>query len=347
MRRPPPQAQPRTPAPTGAPDAPAPLRGSEVAGLAESLYLRLFVLALGSLPLICGLAVVAALVRTHNADLLRTTALAAALAALAALALRAPVRAYRALRRRPLFSLGAPLVALTALTLDGVTYSPLSYPAAVSIAIPAFVCGRRWALAAATIISVGALTAATVRYGFGVIDAVGQGTAGYFVWALVLAGLAERFAHLAMQLAPVAPPPTDRPPPILVSTPNRDSSSAAPEPSRVRAPTAGTAVRHPLALRASPRDSYRCLPCSPTGCEPRTSPAASGSPPPPSTGTSSEPSSERGSDRSASSWPWSYAPRSCTGRPLAENLQPGQAARCCIPASHRGAGFLPQRASRA
>ncbi len=247
MRRPPPQAQPRTPAPTGAPDAPAPLRGSEVAGLAESLYLRLFVLALGSLPLICGLAVVAALVRTHNADLLRTTALAAALAALAALALRAPVRAYRALRRRPLFSLGAPLVALTALTLDGVTYSPLSYPAAVSIAIPAFVCGRRWALAAATIISVGALTAATVRYGFGVIDAVGQGTAGYFVWALVLAGLAERFAHLAMQLAPVAPPPTDRPPPILVSTPNRDSSSAAPEPSRVRAPTAGTAAATPTA----------------------------------------------------------------------------------------------------
>ena len=268
------------------------------------------------------------------------------MAGLAALALRAPVRAYRALRRRPLLSLGAPLLALTALTLDGVIYSPLSYPAAVSIAIPAFVCGRRWALAAAALISVGALIAATLRYGVGVLDAVGQGTAGYFVWALVLAGLAERFAHLAMQLPPVARPRTRR----RAAEPGLDAPARlASHCSRAiaRPRTHSRTLRHPQGSRSSPRDSYRCLPCLPTGCGPRTSPTASGSPRPPSTGTSSERSSERGSGHSASSWPWSYAPGCFTRRPLAEEFRACQAARCCTPTSQRGAGVLPQLASRA
>ena len=94
---------------TGAPDAPTPRRGSEAAGLVEALYLRLFVLALGCLPLVCVLAIVAALVRTQNAELLRTTTLAVAMAALAALALRAPARGYRALRRRPVLWLRPPV----------------------------------------------------------------------------------------------------------------------------------------------------------------------------------------------------------------------------------------------
>lgn len=212
--------------------------GSEVVGLTESLYLRLYVLALGCIPLVCGLALVAALVRTHNASFARTAALAVGMALLAALALRAPARGYRAMRRWPVLSLAAPLVALIALTIDGVTYSPLSYPAAVSIAGPAFVCGRRWALAAATFISLGALTAGTVHNGFGALDAVGQGTAGYFVWALVLAGLAERFVHLAMELPPVAPPPTNAAPPVPVPVRGRDAPSSQTVPIPVTTPSA-------------------------------------------------------------------------------------------------------------
>jgi len=119
--------------------------GSEVAGVAEALYLRLFVIALGCLAFVCGLAIVVALARTHNANFVRTAALALAMGLLAWLALQAPGRSYRMLRRRPALSLTAPLLALVALAIDGVLYSPLSYPATVSIAFPAFVCGRRWA----------------------------------------------------------------------------------------------------------------------------------------------------------------------------------------------------------
>jgi len=74
------------------------------------------------------------------------------------LAVRMRWRVYRAMRRRPVLTLGAPTLALATLVVDGVSHSPLSYPAAVSIAFPAFVCGRRWALAAAATISIGAVS---------------------------------------------------------------------------------------------------------------------------------------------------------------------------------------------
>ena len=208
--------------------------GSEVVAVVEALHLRLLIVALGCIPLVCGLTVIVALVRTHNANFARTAALAIGLALLAMLALRAPVRLYRALRRRPWLSLTAPLLALSALAIDGVTYSPLSYPAAVSIALAAFVCGRRWALTAAALISVGAVTTATLHNGLGALEAVGQGAAGYFVWALVLAGLAERFARLAMRMPPGAPPPKDAAPPAPVAILPSDRPSnarAAAEPS--------------------------------------------------------------------------------------------------------------------
>ena len=206
--------------------------GREIVAVAEALYLRLFVIALGCLPFVCGLAIVVALVRTENANFVRTTALALAMALLAVLVLQVPVRVYRAMRRWPLLSLVAPGLALGALAIDGVLYSPLSFPAAVSIAFPAFVCGRRWALAAAALIAVGALTTATWRAGLSALDSVGQGTAGYFVWALVLAGLAERFARLVMQMAPVATPattvaPSSIPVPNLAGDPLPTTSKAA------------------------------------------------------------------------------------------------------------------------
>ena len=181
--------------------------GREVAALAEALYLRMFVMALGGMMMMCGLVVVAALVRTQNADYVRTAALAIGFALLAGLALRVPRTVYFAMRRRPVLSLAAPMLALLGLIIDGVGYSPLSYTAAVSTAYPAFACGRRWALAAATLISVGALTAATLSSGWEALNWVGQGTVGYFVWALVIAGLAESFARLVMRLPQAQTPP--------------------------------------------------------------------------------------------------------------------------------------------
>lgn len=181
----------------------------ELAGLAEALYLRLFVVALGGMQIVCIMAIVAALARTSNADLARTAALAIGLGTIATLALRHRERCYRAIRRHAVLSLATPLLALGALLADGVGHSPLSYPAAVSIAVPAFVCGRRWALAAAVLISVGAVGGAWLYDGTSALNAVGQGTIGYFVWAIVLAGLADAFAPLAMRMPPIeAPPPT-------------------------------------------------------------------------------------------------------------------------------------------
>jgi DNA-binding CsgD family transcriptional regulator len=198
-------------APPIAPSAPTPQNGREVAALAEALYVRLFVVALGGMQIVCAMAVVAALARTYNADLLRTTLLAASLAAIATVVLTDHERWYGAARRHPALALTGPVLALAALVIDGVSHSPLSYPAAVSIAVPAFVCGRRWALAAAVLISIGALSGAWVQEGASALNSVGQGTAGYFVWAIVLAGLAEFFAPLAMRMpqpdtTPVVPP---------------------------------------------------------------------------------------------------------------------------------------------
>jgi hypothetical protein len=107
--------------------------GREVVCLAETLYLRLFIIALGGLQFVCGLAVLAAIVRTSNAHFVRTAALAGGLALAAVLTLRSPGVGYRLMRRRPIFSLAIPVLALVALALDGVSHSPLSYPAAVSV----------------------------------------------------------------------------------------------------------------------------------------------------------------------------------------------------------------------
>ena len=226
-------------APAAPPISAGPLtaqNGREVAALAEALYVRLFVVALGGMQIVCAMAVVAALARTHNAGLLRTTLLAASLAAIATIVLTDHERWYRALRRRPALALTGPVLALAALVIDGVSHSPLSYPAAVSIAVPAFVCGRRWALAAAVLISIGALGGAWVQEGASALNSVGQGTAGYFVWAIVLAGLAEFFAPLAMRMphpdaAPGAPPGPLRVPNLAGDPPptgSRPNAAAVP-----------------------------------------------------------------------------------------------------------------------
>jgi DNA-binding CsgD family transcriptional regulator len=204
----------------------------------EVLYLRLVVIALGGLQFVCALAVIIAFVRTSDANFARTAALAALLALLAALALHARKHVYLAMRRRPLLSLGAPVLALAALVIDGVSHSPMSYVAAVSVALTAFVSGRRWALAAATLVSVGAVTAAMLRTGVGALNSVGQGTSGYFVWALVCSGLAESFALLTTRLPQTTSPPAEAVAPKRVPNLAGDPPVAKPEPA-TSAPAAG------------------------------------------------------------------------------------------------------------
>ncbi len=226
--------------------------GSEVAGVVDALYLRLFVVALGCLLFVCALAIVVALARTHNANFVRTAALALSMALLASVALRAPARCYRIIRRRPVLSLTPALLALGALAADGILYSPLSYPAAVCIAFPAFVCGRGWALAAATLISVGAITTAILLSEASALGSVAPGAAGYIGWALVLSGLAERFARLTMQMppaiscpapaAPLAPPAAEAGDPPAASEPaSRSATTTAVSPGR--RPDAGLTAR--------------------------------------------------------------------------------------------------------
>ena len=190
--------------------------GAEAAALAEVLYLRLLVIALAGIQFVCGLAVVSAIVRTQHSDFIRTTVLSLFIALLAALALRARVVCYRAMRRWPQASLVAPCISVAALIVDGVSHSPLSYVCAVSIAFPAFVCGRRWALAAAALISVGAIAAAALRTGLEALNSTGQGTSGYFVWALVCSGLAESFVQITMRCPHVDSVPSVALPPIRV-----------------------------------------------------------------------------------------------------------------------------------
>jgi DNA-binding CsgD family transcriptional regulator len=223
-------------------------------GVAEELYVRLVIIALGGLQFLCGLAVIAALVRTQNANFVRTTGLAVGIALLAALALRDPRRRYREMRRRPVLSLTAPIIGLTALVIDGVGHSPLSYVATVTIALPAFVCGRRWALASATLISLGALTAATLSTGSFALGDVGLGAVGYFVWALVLSGLAESFVQLTMRMPPIiAPAPAPEPPlriPNLAGDPlPTDTPAEAPPPATTRGSPEPPSSPSPLSAR--------------------------------------------------------------------------------------------------
>jgi len=180
--------------------------GAEAVDLTEALYVRLITVALWGMQIVCAMSVVIAFVRTDDANFARTTTIAVLLALVSGLALRSRVRCYRAMRRWPVLSLSPPVVALAALVVDGVSHSPMSYPASVGIAITAFVSGRRWALAAATLVSAGAIMAATLNAGLGALNSVGQGASGYFVWALVCAGLAESFVLLIMRLPQVAAP---------------------------------------------------------------------------------------------------------------------------------------------
>jgi DNA-binding CsgD family transcriptional regulator len=233
-------------------DAVAIRNGSEVASLAEALYLRMFVMALGGMVIMCGLVILAATVRTRNADFLRTASLALGLAVLAGLALRSPRRVYFAMRFRPTLSLVAPMLALLALVIDDVGHSPLSYPAAVSTAYPAFVCGRRWALAAATLISVGAVTAATMRTGPGALNSVGQGAVGYFVWALVLSGLAESFTRLIMRMPQIQTSPSLAPPAQVVNLAG-DPPPSKPAPSDPSAVRESVPERVPSTVRLTAR----------------------------------------------------------------------------------------------
>jgi DNA-binding CsgD family transcriptional regulator len=191
--------------------------GAELADLTEVLYVRLVVIALHGLQFVCAGAVIFAVVRTSGADFARTAALAVVITGLAGLALRVRVRIYRAMRRRPVLSLVPPLLALTALVVDGVSHSPMSYVAAVAVALTGFINGRRWGLVAAVLVSVGAVTAAVLRTGLGALDSVGQGTSGYFVWALVCSGLAESFALLTIRMPQAPPPPAGPAPPVRVA----------------------------------------------------------------------------------------------------------------------------------
>lgn len=208
--------------------------GGEAVGLTEVLYVRLVVIVLHGLVMVSAGAVVIAFVRTSEANFARTTALAVLVALLAVVALRARVRVYRAMRRRPLLSLAPPLLALAALIVDGVSHSPISYIAAVCVAMTGFVSGRGWALAAATLVSVGAVTAAMLRIGPGALDSVGQGTSGYFVWALVSSGLAEAFVRMTMRLSRIPPATNDDQGPLRVRNLAGDAAIASATPTSSR-----------------------------------------------------------------------------------------------------------------
>ncbi len=230
--------------------------GAEVASLTEALYVGLLTVALWGMHVVCAMSVVIAFVRTDDANFVRTTTLAAILSLLSGLALRWRVRFYRAMRRWPLLALSPPLVPLVALVVDGVSHSPMSYPATVGIAMTAFVGGRRWALVAATLVALGAIAAQTLNTGLGALNSVGQGASGYFVWALVCAGLAESFVLLMLRLPPPAPPRQTRPPvhvPNLAGDPDRPPAPPpAPPPAVTPAPADArreASARDPAALQ--------------------------------------------------------------------------------------------------
>jgi DNA-binding CsgD family transcriptional regulator len=211
--------------------------GAEAADLTEALYVGLLAVALWGMQVVCAMSVVIAFVRTDHANFARTTMLAVVLSLLSALALRSRVRYYRAMRRWPLLSLSPPAVSLVALVIDGVSHSPMSYPASVGIAMTAFVHGRRWALVAATLVSVGAIAAAMLNAGLGALNSVGQGAAGYFVWALVCAGLAESFVLLILRLPQPDPSPSPPSEPVRVPNLGGDPGRAPADPPAAQGPS--------------------------------------------------------------------------------------------------------------
>ena len=229
--------------------------GAEAAGLTEALYVGLLAVALWGMQVVCAMSVVIAF-RAHGPCELRAHDDARC----------RPVDAVRvgAQVPRPLLPGDAALAAavaqpagrgasLVALVIDGVSHSPMSYPASVGIAMTAFVHGRRWALVAATLVSVGAIAAAMLNAGLGALNSVGQGAAGYFVWALVCAGLAESFVLLILRLP--QPDPSPAPPSEPVRVPNLGSDPVGRP--RIRPPR--TDPRH----RDRGRDHRRRRPATP------------------------------------------------------------------------------------
>jgi DNA-binding CsgD family transcriptional regulator len=209
------------------------LRPGELVAVGEVLYQRVFALAVWGIGLAAAMAVVAAIGRTREADLPRTAALAVLLIGMSVFLGRNAPRIYRAMRKRPALSLLPASVALLCICLDGINHSPLSFAAGVTVAVAAYAGGVRWGLAAATLLAIGVVGAAAMSGGApweldGVDDvpSVVPGAAGYFLYALLVGVLGDRFARLALHLNTIDTPPLH--PPLQV--PNLASATAPVEP---------------------------------------------------------------------------------------------------------------------
>lgn len=201
--------------------------------MGELIYQRVFSLAVWGIGLAAAMASVAAIGRTREADLPRTAALAALLLAMSVLLGRNAPRIYRAMRRRPALSLIPAAVALLCISFDGINHSPLSFAAGVTVAVAAYACGTRWGLAAATLLATGVVGAAAMSggppwelNGIDDVPSVVPGAAGYFMYALLVGILGDRFARLTLHLNTIDTPPLH--PPLQV--PNLASTATPDEP---------------------------------------------------------------------------------------------------------------------
>ncbi len=197
------------------------LRPGELVAVGELLYQRVFALAVWGIGLAASMAVIAAIPRTREADLLRTAALAALLIAMSYTLGRASAHVYRAMRRHPALCLAPAGIALLCVCLDGINHSPLSFPAGVTVAVAAYACGTRWGLAAAALLAGGVITATAMSggppwefQGAGDVPSVTPGAAGYFLYALLVGILGDRFAKLALHLNTAGRPSRKAPMPV-------------------------------------------------------------------------------------------------------------------------------------
>lgn len=212
------EAQPASP-PLERPERRAPrslveLRPGALATVGELVYLRVFTIAVWGIALASALAMIAAVARTREADFARTAVLAIALILLAWALGRDPDRSYRAMRRRPLLALAPTAFALVCLCLDGVNHSPLSFPSAVTVGVAAYACGIRWGAAAAALLAAGVLLAAAASggppwqlEGAGDLASVAPGAAGYFLYAILIGTLGDRFVQLILRMRRMTAPP--------------------------------------------------------------------------------------------------------------------------------------------
>lgn len=197
------------------------LRPGELVAVGELLYQRVFSLAVWGIGLAASMAAIAAIARTREADLLRTAVLATLLIAMSYVLGRTSARVYRAMRRQPALCLAPTAVALLCVCLDGINHSPLSFPAGVTVAVAAYACGTRWGLAAAALLAVGVITATAMSggpplrfQGASDIPSVTPGAAGYFLYALLVGILGDRFAKLALHLNTATGPSRKPPMPV-------------------------------------------------------------------------------------------------------------------------------------